>query len=150
VFEASYPGIDTVMRIHKLLLSILVTAAAANLAVAQPPAKNPKDKLFGGKLPSEEDPNGRSLQGAVTNEAGALLDGAVVTLKNLKSSKERSFITKQEGTYRFDSLRMDADYEMTARYQGSVSETKKLSMYDSRKQAVRNFVIPNKPETPAK
>jgi hypothetical protein len=119
--------------------------------MAQAPPKNPKDKLFGSKLPSsEEDPNGRTLQGAVTNEDGVFLKGAVVSLKNLKSSKERSFITKEDGTFRFDSLRMDVDYEMIAKFQGSVSEAKKVSMYDSRKQAVRNLVIPNKPEPPAK
>ncbi len=39
---------------------------------------------------------------------------------------------------------MDADYEMLAKFKGAVSDTKKLSMYDSRKHAVRNFVIPTK------
>jgi hypothetical protein len=84
----------------------------------------------------------------VTNEDGVFLEGAVVTLKNLKSSNERSFITKKEGTYRFEGLLKDVDYDMKASFKGSVSETKKLSMYDTRKQAVRNFVIPNKPEKP--
>ena len=37
-----------------------------------------------------------------------------------------------------------------AKFKGSVSDTKKLSMYDSRKQAVRNFLIPNKAEPAAK
>lgn len=145
------------MHIHKLLLFILVMAATVGLVHAQPPgsgASGPKakdkDKLFGGKLPSEEDPNGRNLLGAVTNEAGEFVEGAVVSLKNLKSGNERSFITKKDGVYRFDSLRMDADYEMMAKFKGAVSETKKLSMYDSRKHAVRNFVIPNKAEKPAK
>jgi hypothetical protein len=136
------------MRIQKLLLFILFTVVFASTTIGQAPPKNPKDKLFGNKLPREDDPNGRTLQGAVTNEDGALLEGAVVTLKNLKSSNERSFITKKEGTYRFDSLLKDVDYDMKASFKGSVSETKKLSMYDTRKQAVRNFVIPNKPEKP--
>lgn len=141
------------MRIHKLLLFVLILAATVSLVHAQPPgagAPNDKGKLFGGKAPSEEDPHGRNLLGAVTNEAGDFVDGAVVSLKNLKSGKERSFITKQDGVYRFESLRMDADYEMMAKFQGAVSETKKLSMYDSRKHAVRNFVIPHKVEKPAK
>ena len=141
------------MRIEKLLLVFLIFAATISLVHAQPPgagAPNDKGKLFGGKAQSEEDPNGRNLLGAVTNEAGEFVEGAVVSLKNLKSGKERSFITKKDGVYRFDSLRMDADYEMMAKFKGVVSDTKKLSMYDSRKHAVRNFVIPNKPEPPAK
>ncbi len=145
------------MHIHKLLLFVLVTAATVSLVHAQPPGagapgatKKDKEKLFGGKLPGEEDPNGRNLLGAVTNEAGEFVEGAVVSLKNLKSGSERSFITKKDGVYRFDSLRMDVDYEMIAKFKGAVSETKKLSVYDSRKHAVRNFVIPNKAEKPVK
>jgi len=135
------------MRIYKLILFALVFSASVSLMHGQPPgagAPNDKGKLFGGKPPSEEDPHGRNLQGAVTNEAGELVEGAVVSLKNLKSGNERSFITKKDGVYRFDSLRMDADYEMMAKFKGAVSDTKKLSMYDSRKHAVRNFVVPNK------
>ncbi len=138
------------MRIHRVLLPILITAAIANLGLAQEVQNDKRGKLFGGKVAKEEDPNGRTLQGAVTNEAGGFVEGAVVSLKNLKSSNERSFITKKDGTFRFDSLLMDADYEMTAKYKGTVSETKKLSMYDSRKHAVRNIVIPDKPEAPRK
>ena len=141
------------MRIHKLLLFVSILAATVSLVHAQPPgagAPNDKGKLFGGKVPSEEDPHGRNLQGAVTNEDGTFVEGAVVSLKNLKSGKERSFITKKDGVYRFESLRMDTDYEMMAKFKGSVSDTKKLSMYDSRKQAVRNFLIPNKAEPAAK
>src|SRR3954469_812917 len=138
------------MRIHKFLLVILITIAVAGQSFAQAPAKDPKDKLFGSKLPREDDPNGRTIQGAVTNEAGALVEGAVVSIKNLKSGKERSFITKKDGIYRFESLRMDADYDLTASFQGSASDVKKLSMFDNRKQAVRNFVIPDKPAKPAK
>ena len=139
------------MRIHILLPAILAIVAVSNSAVAQaPPPKDPKDKLFGSKLPSETDPNGRTLEGAVTSESGVLLEGAVVSLKNLKSSSERSYITKKDGVFRFDSLLKDADYEMTAKFKGMSSDTKKLSQYDSRKQAVRNFVIPDKPAPAAK
>lgn len=141
------------MRIHNLLQVVLIFAATVSLVHAQPPGAgtpNDKGKLFGGKAPSEEDLNGRNLLGAVTNEAGEFVEGAVVSLKNLKSGKERSFITKKDGVYRFESLRMDADYEMMAKFKGSASDTKKLSMYDSRKHAVRNFVIPNKAEPPPK
>ncbi|MEO8131651.1 MAG: carboxypeptidase-like regulatory domain-containing protein [Bryobacteraceae bacterium] len=141
------------MRIHKPILFVLAIAATVGLVHAQPPgagAPNNQGKLFGGKPPSEEDPHGRNLQGAVTNEAGDLVDGAVVSLKNLKSGSERSFITKKDGIYRFEKLLMDADYEMMAKYKGAASDIKKLSMYDSRKRAVRNFVIPKKAEEPAK
>jgi len=150
------------MRNHKLLPFVLILAATAGLMQAQPPGAGlppgsghvggvatEKDKLFGSKTPSDEDPNGRKLLGAVTNENGDLVNGAVVFLKNLKSGKERSFFTKKDGKYRFEKLRMDADYEMMAKFNGIASEIKKLSMYDNRKEAVRNLVIPNKPAAPA-
>jgi hypothetical protein len=137
------------MRIQKLLVRILFTIAITSVVFAQAPnapSSNPKDKLFGAKTPREDDPNGRILQGAVTKEDGSFVEGAVVRIKNLKSANERSFITKKDGTYRFDGLLKDVDYEMSASYKGAVSDTKKLSMYDSRKQVARNFVIPEKVE----
>src|SRR5258705_1335901 len=42
------------MRIHKFLLVILISIVVAGQSFAQAPAKDPKDKLFGSKLPRED------------------------------------------------------------------------------------------------
>ncbi len=130
------------MHLIKRTLALLFVISIGYQAFAQPPAKDPKDKLFGAKRPSEvDDPNGRTVQGIITDDSGNFLEGAVVTLTNLKTSKGRSFIAKKDGAYRFDSLSMDVDYDLIASYKGGKSETKKVSRFDARKQAVRNLTV---------
>ena len=88
-----------------------------------------------------EDRQTRSVQGVVTNNADAPLEGAVVQLKDTKTLQIRSFITKQNGTYHFHSLNPDIDYELKADHQGATSGSKTLSSFDSRKSAVINLKI---------
>jgi len=88
-----------------------------------------------------EETNTRSVQGAVTNDAGDVVNGAIVQLKNTKSLQIRSFITKEQGTYYFHGLSPDVDYELKAEHQGAASPTRTLSSYDNRKQAVINLKL---------
>src|SRR5450756_2421852 len=53
----------------------------------------------------------RSVQGSVSNPDDSAAVGAVVQLKNMKTLQIRSFITLQDGTYRFFELSPDVDYE---------------------------------------
>jgi hypothetical protein len=86
----------------------------------------------------------RTVQGAVTAADGSTVNGGVVQLKNLKTLQIRSFITKDDGTYYFNGLSPDIDYELTAEYQGASSGKKTLSSFDSRKQAIINLQLKNK------
>jgi len=88
-----------------------------------------------------EDPTIRSVQGAVEDAAGKLIEGAVVQLKNTKSLQVRSFITQREGAYYFHGLSTDVDYELRAEYRDSASDAKTLSVYDSRKKAIINLKL---------
>ena len=83
----------------------------------------------------------RSVQGVVTNNAEAPLEGAVVQLKDTKTLQIRSFITKQNGTFHFHSLNPDIDYELKAEHEGASSGSKTLSSFDSRKSAVLNLKV---------
>jgi hypothetical protein len=47
----------------------------------------------------------------------------------------KTYITEQDGSYRFPALANNVDYEVYAEYQGSRSDTKTLSGFDSRRQA---------------
>ncbi|HEY2019446.1 MAG TPA: carboxypeptidase-like regulatory domain-containing protein [Bryobacteraceae bacterium] len=87
-----------------------------------------------------EDQN-RSVQGSVTSTEDKPVVGAVVQLKNTKSLQIRSFITKDDGTFYFNGLSPDIDYELKADSQGSSSGTKTLSSFDSRKQAIINLKL---------
>ena len=108
--------------------------AAVSVAIAAAPQ--------GGK--QREDPNTRSVQGAVEDASGKLVEGAVVQLKNTKSLQIRSFITQKEGTYYFHGLSNDVDYELKADFRDSSSPVKTLSVFDSRKKAVINLKLESK------
>ncbi len=83
----------------------------------------------------------RSVQGTVANAAGAPVAGAVVQLKNTKSLQIRSFITKEQGEYYFNSLSPDVDYELHAMSGDAASATKTLSSFDGKKQAILNLKL---------
>jgi F0F1-type ATP synthase membrane subunit c/vacuolar-type H+-ATPase subunit K len=86
----------------------------------------------------------RSVQGVVSNSDDSAVTGAVVQIKNMKTLQVRSFITLEDGTYRFFELSPDVDYELKADFQGASSGPKTLSSFDSRKKAVINLKLNKK------
>jgi hypothetical protein len=89
----------------------------------------------------KQDAATRSVSGTVTDGADALVEGAVVQLKDTKTLQMRSFITRQDGSYRFHGLSRDVDYELEAKHQGASSGTRTLSSFDNRPQAVINLKL---------
>jgi hypothetical protein len=90
----------------------------------------------------------RSVQGAVTNSGDSPAIGAIVQLENTKTLQIRSFITQEDGVYHFYELNTDVDYKLKAedKKSGAASDTKTLSSFDSRKQAIINLKLnPKKP-----
>ena len=83
----------------------------------------------------------RSLQGTVRAEDGMPLAGAVVKIKNMGDLRIRSYVTPKNGSYRFQALFDDADYQVWAEYQGTASSRKTLSRFDSREDAVIDLVV---------
>jgi hypothetical protein len=115
---------------HVALFAALLLVATAFTATAQ-------------KKKGEEG-NTRSVSGQVTSPEDTPLDGAVVQLKNTKTLQIRSFITQDHGSYYFNGLSTDVDYELRAEYQGLSSPTKTLSSFDSRKAATINLRLNKK------
>jgi len=107
-------------KIAALLLGILLITAPAGLAQ------------------KKKDPPTRSVNGTVTTSDNKLAVGAVVQLKDTKTKVVRSFYTVPDkpGEYYFHGLSPDIDYELSATFQGAASNTRTLSVYDSRKEAV--------------
>ena len=103
------------------------------LALAFPLAAQKKD--------ARESATTRSVQGVVTDSGDNVLEGAVVQLKDTKSLQIRSFITRGGGEFHFHGLSKDVDYELKAEHQGKSSDEKRLSSFDSRRQAVINLKI---------
>jgi hypothetical protein len=88
---------------------------------------------------SREEP--RSLIGQVHGTQGRPLADAVVYLKNTKTLAVKTFITETNGAYRFPALSPSVDYEVHAEYKGARSDTKTLSSFDGRKQAIIHLKI---------
>lgn len=77
----------------------------------------------------------RTLTGRVFNRQDAPVAKAIVYLKNTKTLAIKTYISEQDGSYRFPALATNVDYEVYAEYQGARSDTKTLSGFDSRRQA---------------
>lgn len=90
------------------------------------------------------DQTSRSVQGVVTSAEDAPVAGAVVQLKNTKTLQIRSFIAKEDGSYNFNGLSPDVDYELKAEFQGMSSSSKTLSSFDTRKAATINLKLNKK------
>ena len=77
----------------------------------------------------------RTLTGHVLNGQSEPLQKAIVYLKNTKTLAIKTYISEADGSYRFPGLAANVDYEVYAEHEGSRSDTKTLSGFDSRKQA---------------
>lgn len=86
----------------------------------------------------------RSLTGAVLDNNDRPVPHAVVYLKNTKTQAIKTFIAEQDGTYRFQSLSPNIDYEVYAQLNGRKSDSKTLSSFDSKSKAKINLRIDTK------
>jgi hypothetical protein len=83
----------------------------------------------------------RPVNGVVTDADGKPIAGAVVELKNSKTQKVLSVITRDKGEYEFSGLSKDIDYQLTATLKDHSSAPHTLSMYDPRAKPVVNLQI---------
>jgi len=120
----------TIGLVVTVILALSVPASFAQTTYAQ------------GK-PKKGEAATRSVQGAVTNSDDSPAVGAVVQLENTKSLQVRSFITKEDGIFHFYELGTDVDYKLKAedKKTGASSDSKTLSSFDSRKQAIINLKL---------
>ena len=89
----------------------------------------------------------RSIEGLVKDAADNPVRGAIVNLKDIKTSKVVSFATKEDGKFAFRDLSMEVNYELTAQHDQITSPVKKVSPYDTRKNIVLTFRLePPKPQ----
>jgi hypothetical protein len=86
----------------------------------------------------------KTLQGKVLGSGDAPLSGAIIYLQDGKTNDIRSFISTDDGSYRFGQLSSDIDYQVWARYKNEKSATKPISSYDSRKLVVIDLHIKTK------
>jgi hypothetical protein len=92
-------------------------------------------------VPGKGDPQTRTLEGVVMGRGDAPLAGAVVYLKNTRTLSVKSQYAGDDGSYRFNALSPNNDYEVFAEYKSKRSDTKTLSSFDSRPAARINLHI---------
>jgi len=85
----------------------------------------------------------RDLSGAVFDKSRHPVSGAVVYLKNTRSLAIRTYITSNDGSYRFNHLSPDVEYQIRAESAGHKSPDKTLSSFDTHRQPRINLVLKN-------
>ena len=83
----------------------------------------------------------RTLTGTILDKNDKAVSSAVVYLKNTKTLAVKTYISQDDGTYRFPELSLNADYDVYAEKQGSKSKSKTLSQFDDREKPNINLQI---------
>jgi hypothetical protein len=86
----------------------------------------------------------RTVRGVVMDKSESPIPSGVVFLKNTRSNAVRSYISDDQGNYRFSGLDPNADYEIHAEKDGATSGTRTISSFDSKKEIVLNLKIEKK------
>lgn len=83
----------------------------------------------------------KNVSGSIVDKAEAPLSGAVVYLKNTKTLAVKSFISNDQGQFRFNALSPNTDYELYAEFSGTRSGTKTISSFDSKTDVVMTLKV---------
>jgi hypothetical protein len=123
-------GLQVRLRFTLLICSVLLLGSVVLQA-----------QLFGGPKKQDEATAPRNLTGNVFDRADKPVSGAIVYLKNTRSLAVITYIASEDGSYRFNNLSPNVDYEVRAELGGHKSLPKTLSSFDSRKQAHINLKL---------
>ena len=86
----------------------------------------------------------RTLMGHVLSAQSEPLQKAIVYLKNTKTLAIKTYTSEADGSYRFPGLAANVDYEVYAEHEGTRSDVKTLSGFDSRKQVTITLKVHSK------
>lgn len=135
------------MRIPSLCSTLIACAAVSVPVLAQKGAGDSPNVFLENNRPSNpKDSKTRVVSGFVKDKDDNPIPGAIVQLKDMKTSKVIAFPTKEDGRFTFRDLRLDEDYELVAKHDQITSPAKKVTIYDTR----RNIVLTFKLEPPSK
>jgi protocatechuate 3,4-dioxygenase beta subunit len=83
----------------------------------------------------------KTVRGVVQDKSDNPVQSAVVFLKDNHSNQVRSNITNDQGEYRFSGLDPNAEYELYAEKDGTKSQIRNISSFESRTDIVLNLKL---------
>ena len=83
----------------------------------------------------------RIAKGRVLDKSGAPIKGAVVYLRDSRTSAVKSAISTDDGSYRFVQLLQGTDYDVWAQIDQKKSKTRSISSFDARNDLVLDLTI---------
>jgi hypothetical protein len=130
------------MKVVKLVSIASVSLGLIGLACAQlaDPPNKPSVVVENKEKPKKDSPY-RTIQGIVRDQADNPVAGAIIQLKNTKTSKIVDFATKDDGKFAFRELSMEINYELLAKRGDLATPVRKVSIYDTRKDVTINFTL---------
>jgi hypothetical protein len=130
------------MNVVMLVSIASVFLGSESLACAQqtdPP--NKPSVVVENKERPKKDSVYRTIQGIVRDHADNPVAGAIIQLKDTKTSKVVDFATKDDGKFAFRELSMENNYELLAKRGDLATPVRKVSIYDTRKDVTINFTL---------
>ena len=97
-------------------------------------------QFFGSKK-TEDAEAPRNLAGTVLDKTKHAVPDAIVYLKNTRTLGVVTYIAGEDGSYRFNNLSPNIDYEVHAESNGRKSKVKTLSSFDMHKRAHINLKL---------
>jgi hypothetical protein len=89
----------------------------------------------------DRQPTTRTISGTVYDQAQNTIEGATIELKDVQTGKVLDIYSQEDGQYQYTGLRFDHDYTIKAMYKGAYSETRKISMLETRWTLTLNLTI---------
>src|SRR5215471_2639644 len=131
----------TLRVILKYTITTLAVLTLVRYAAAQQPT--PGVSLGGGRtiprVRPDTGPKPKTIRGTVQTPEGKAIEGAHILVRDVKSNVTRTLTTNGEGIYNGTGFPSNADYEVTAEFQGQISEKKSVSAFLDREDNVLNF-----------
>ena len=128
-------------KLYSVSLLIFTSLGIGCAQQTDPNTGKPSVFLENNRYKPPKPSNARTIQGMVKDQAENPVAGAIVQLKNIKTSKVVSFATKDDGKFAFRDLFLDADYELLAKRGDLTTPVKKVTLYDTRKEVTINFKL---------
>jgi hypothetical protein len=139
------------MIVPKLFPVFLAFLAAAGLVCAQQPGPQDHPNATFGDTPKTNKPSKfRTILGTVRDQADNPAPGAIVQLKDLRTSKVVDFVAKDDGKFVFRELKLDVNYELVAKRGDLTTPVKKVTIYDTRNQVILTLKLEPSPAAAAK